>query len=72
MRNHTVTQSTADAPCMPMANGINSGFVPVRANESMVTTFDVLINDTKPIYMYCAQAKHCQEGMVMTINAGYG
>ncbi|KAM3071832.1 hypothetical protein ACMFMG_009689 [Clarireedia jacksonii] len=69
MRNHTVTQSTAEAPCMPIANAIHSGFVPVSANQTIVTTFDVPINDTKPIYMYCAQGKHCQEGMVMTINA---
>ncbi|PQE22057.1 extracellular serine-rich protein [Rutstroemia sp. NJR-2017a BBW] len=70
MRNHTVTQSSVEAPCMPIADAIHSGFVPVGANQTMVTTFDVTINDTKPIYMYCAQGKHCQEGMVMTINAG--
>ncbi|KAH8672490.1 hypothetical protein BGZ60DRAFT_280107 [Tricladium varicosporioides] len=28
----------------------------------------VVQDDTTPMYMYCAQAQHCQQGMVMTIN----
>ncbi|QDS72493.1 hypothetical protein FKW77_010058 [Venturia effusa] len=31
-------------------------------------TFTVNVQDTNPIMMYCAQAQHCQEGMVMVIN----
>jgi plastocyanin len=73
--NHTVTQSSFSAPCQPIqasdptAAGIHSGFVPVTANAPTVMTFDVPINDTEPMFIYCAQGPHCQLGMVMAINA---
>lgn len=73
--NHTVTQSTFDQPCQPVgananATGFHSGFIPAAASQSMgmVPTYTIMINDTKPIWAYCAQAKHCQNGMVMVIN----
>ena len=28
------------------------------------------INDTKPIWVYCRQAGHCQQGMVFAVNPG--
>jgi len=31
-------------------------------------TFTVNVADTNPIMVYCAQAQHCQQGMVMAIN----
>ncbi|RAL63289.1 hypothetical protein DID88_004365 [Monilinia fructigena] len=71
-RNHTVTQSTFESPCEPIDNAINSGFVPTAANQSMVTTFTMTVNSTAPMFMYCAQGKHCQAGMVLTINASNG
>ncbi|KAE9367873.1 hypothetical protein N431DRAFT_349719, partial [Stipitochalara longipes BDJ] len=73
--NHTVTQSTFAEPCQPIqasdasAAGIHSGFVPVSAGASTVMTFDVPVNDTKPLFIYCAQGPHCQLGMVMAVNA---
>lgn len=51
------------------AAGIHSGFVPVGKNNTEVVTFDVPVNDTMPMYIYCAQGPHCQLGMVMTVNA---
>jgi hypothetical protein len=30
--------------------------------------FMVPITDTDPMYIYCSQAQHCQQGMVMVIN----
>jgi hypothetical protein len=46
------------------------GFVPVTSGAAKVQTFNMVVqDDTTPIYMYCAQAQHCQQGMVMTINA---
>ncbi|KUJ19214.1 uncharacterized protein LY89DRAFT_683138 [Mollisia scopiformis] len=57
----------------PNAAGIHSGFVPGgSANETTVQTFDMPINDTTPMFIYCAQGPHCQLGMVMTINANNG
>lgn len=73
--NHTVTQSTFDQPCQPVADfsnvtGFHSGFMPVAASASqnMIPIFSVMITSTKPIWAYCAQARHCESGMVMVIN----
>lgn len=74
--NHTVTQSTFAAPCTPISmsntgvQGFHSGFQPADASsaQGMTSTFSVLVNDTKPMWAYCAQGKHCENGMVMVIN----
>jgi len=73
--NHTVTQSSFNEPCLPIqqsdpgAAGIHSGFIAVTGNDTTVQTFDVPVNDTKPMFIYCAQGPHCQLGMVMAVNA---
>jgi len=73
--NHTVTQSTFDQPCMPISmftnnTGIWSGFQPVKASEAQGTipTYTIMINNTNPLWFYCSQGKHCQNGMVMVVN----
>lgn len=80
-RNHTVTQSTQTSPCQPLGGnsssaaggaqlGIHSGFIPFDGGSAgVVGTFDVPVLDTKPMFLYCAQANHCQSGMVMVVNA---
>jgi plastocyanin len=73
--NHTVTQSTFSDACQPIqasdpaAGGIHSGFVPTTAGQATVPAFNMPINDTNPMFLYCAQGPHCQLGMVMAINA---
>lgn len=32
------------------------------------TIFQVTVNDTNPIYLYCTQVGHCQNGMAMIVN----
>jgi plastocyanin len=74
--NHTVTQSTFGAPCTPIGmtntnvTGFHSGFLPVAASAEMgmIPTYTIQVNDTNPIWMYCAKGPHCQNGMVMVIN----
>lgn len=71
--NHTVTQSTFDQPCQPIAlhsnvTGIFSGFQPVSATATETPVYTIQINNTTPIWLYCSQAKHCQNGMTMVIN----
>ncbi|KAK4111093.1 Cupredoxin [Canariomyces notabilis] len=73
--NHTVTQSTFDKPCQPIAmnsnvTGFHSGFLPVAASAAMgmVPTYTIQINNTNPLWLYCAQGRHCEQGMVMVIN----
>jgi plastocyanin len=69
--NHTVTSGSFFNGCQPSTPLLfNSNFVLVAANAGPDTypTFDVQITNTAPIAVYCAQAQHCQSGMVMTIN----
>ncbi|KAK3899358.1 Cupredoxin [Staphylotrichum tortipilum] len=73
--NHTVTQSTFDQPCQPIgmhsnATGFHSGFLPAAASaaQGMIPTYTIQINNTNPLWLYCAQGKHCENGMVMVIN----
>ncbi|KAL8641429.1 MAG: hypothetical protein Q9228_001748 [Teloschistes exilis] len=73
-KNHSVVQSTFDQPCQPVKNnmpstmGFFSGFMPVKANASMMPSYTIMVNDTKPIWYYCSQGDHCQDGMVGVIN----
>jgi hypothetical protein len=47
---------------------------PVAANvTSDFPTFQITINDTKPVWGYCGQTGHCQQGMVFGFNTpSYG
>ena len=70
---HTVTQSSFDNPCVPLGfpsnlTGIHSGSMPVKAGDATVPTYTVSVKDDKPMWLYCATAKHCQGGMVMVVN----
>ena len=64
---HSVAQSTFDKPCVATENGIWSNFIPAPDGEAN-RTFTVTINDTKPIWLYCSRARHCQGGMAMVVN----
>ncbi|KAF8511556.1 hypothetical protein BU17DRAFT_77499 [Hysterangium stoloniferum] len=76
---HTVTQATFDTPCVPLnvssngaKNGFDSGFITVGTNPTALPTFNITVNDTDPIWAYCAVPAiptHCQAGMVFSINA---
>jgi plastocyanin len=66
-QNHTATAGTPGQGCTPSGK-FNSGFVPIAAGTNPGSTFDVAITDKNPITVYCAQAQHCQVGMVMVIN----
>ncbi|KAF4436389.1 extracellular serine-rich protein [Fusarium austroafricanum] len=70
--NHTVTQSSEDSPCQPLgatqAGMIHSGHIPFEDGQTTVGTFSVPLNNTDPIYLYCATGPHCQIGQVMAIN----
>ncbi|KAI4209279.1 MAG: hypothetical protein LQ351_007779 [Letrouitia transgressa] len=73
-KNHSVVQSTFDQPCVPISNvmpekqGFFSGFMPVKPTDAMMPSFMIVVNDTKPIWFYCSQGDHCQDGMVGVIN----
>jgi len=75
VKNHTVTQSSFAAPCLPLTNattgakGFDSGFFPVAAGVTDFPTWSLTINDTAPIWAYCRQANHCGSGMVFAVNS---
>jgi len=76
VKNHTVTQSSFSAPCMPLTDktngtriGFDSGYFPVAADATTFPTWSITINDTAPMWAYCAQANHCGAGMVFAINS---
>ncbi|MCJ1484704.1 hypothetical protein MMC06_004877 [Schaereria dolodes] len=67
-QNHSVVQAAFDAPCQPISNNaFYSGYVPSQGGEAS-TSFVLTINDTTPLWFYCSQGKHCQNGMVGVIN----
>lgn len=78
-KNHTVTQSAFDDPCMKLPNykGFDSGFRPVPAGTAaaQLPQFNVTVTTTDPIWFYCQQKaagaalSHCQQGMNGAINA---
>jgi len=68
-KNHTVTQSNFATPCSPNG-GLNSGFMPVAADATTFPNWQVTVQDTKPMWFYCAQTGHCPAGMVFAINPG--
>lgn len=74
-RNHSIAQSSFDAPCSPLAQsatsnstGFWSGFMPVTAEDTMMPVFTIDVKSTAPSWFYCATGKHCQAGMVGVIN----
>ncbi|TFK63702.1 hypothetical protein BDN72DRAFT_847335 [Pluteus cervinus] len=67
-KNHTVTQSAFNTPCVPLPGGISSGFNPVTPGMNPLPTFQVHVTDNNPIWIHCEQVNHCPSGMVFAIN----
>lgn len=67
---HSVTQSTFDSPCAPVANGTGfwSGAITTSGSGSNTNVFTLTINDTNPIWFYCGTPSHCGFGMTGVIN----
>ncbi|TDL27627.1 hypothetical protein BD410DRAFT_762738 [Rickenella mellea] len=73
-KNHTVTRSSFENPCspLPQPDGFDSGFQPVADTDTTgpFPTALFVVPDTNPVWVYCRQANHCQQGMVFAINPG--
>ncbi|KAF8061473.1 hypothetical protein FPV67DRAFT_1422875 [Lyophyllum atratum] len=67
--DHSVTQSSFNAPCTYLAAtdnttaGFDSGLQSAKSFSINIT------DDTKPIWFHCKQIAHCGMGMVGSINA---
>ncbi|KIK95730.1 hypothetical protein PAXRUDRAFT_826712 [Paxillus rubicundulus Ve08.2h10] len=70
--NHTATQSTLANPCSMVPGGFDSGYMPVAASNTNgpFPAAEFTVQDTNPVWVYCKQANHCQQGMVFAINPG--
>jgi plastocyanin len=72
--NHTITQSTFSNPCTRLTApnpGIDSGFLPVSANDTTIPQYSFTVdNATAPLWFYCKQGAgaHCRAGMVFAVN----
>ncbi|EJD42809.1 hypothetical protein AURDEDRAFT_168053 [Auricularia subglabra TFB-10046 SS5] len=65
---HSVSQSGgANVPCVQLEAGFDSAFVSA-ANGQQVWELTI-DDDTKPIWFFCKQGAHCQQGMAGVINA---
>ncbi|KAG8756966.1 hypothetical protein FRC14_002505 [Serendipita sp. 396] len=62
--SHTATQSSLVNPCVHATGGFDSGTL----NSGQ--TYQITVNDTNPIWVYCMMPGHCRSGMVFAINAG--
>jgi len=70
--NHTATQSTLQNPCQQVSGGFDSGFIPVPSTNTAgpFPIAQFAVQDTNPVWVFCRQANHCQQGMVFAINPG--
>ncbi|KAI0725184.1 Cupredoxin [Fomitopsis betulina] len=70
--NHTVSQSSLDNPCQLADGGFDSGFVPVASNntDGPFQAAQYTVTDESPVWIFCRQANHCQQGMVFAVNPG--
>jgi len=67
--NHTVTQSTFMTPCAMMPMGSDTGFNQVvAAGATTFPTYNYTVATTSPLWFYCRQGTHCQQGMVFAVN----
>ncbi len=66
---HSVAQSSFAKPCEPLntTSFFSGGFT--TASGVNANTFTITVNDTKPIWFYCAAPGHCGKGMAGVINA---
>ncbi len=67
--------STLDCECVPCSAQRDTpscrASVPVPDEQtSNFTVAKFTVSDTTPIWVYCRQANHCQQGMVFAINPG--
>jgi plastocyanin len=68
--NHTVTQSTAANLCT--RKDLTTSFASGSHAGAQNFSFTVMVNDTAPIWFFCAVPNHCTKGMYGVINGPPG
>ncbi|TAQ88880.1 hypothetical protein B7494_g2817 [Chlorociboria aeruginascens] len=74
--NHSVVRAEYKNSCIPYEDtggnkqGFFSGFRPTTVGTTDLSNFQVRVNDTAPIFYYCAAPDACiKEGMIGVVNA---
>ncbi|KAM3086830.1 hypothetical protein ACMFMG_000953 [Clarireedia jacksonii] len=73
-QNHSVARAEYKQPCIPYEYtgagkvGFWSGFEPIAIVSNTPPIFNLLINDTEPIFFYCSAPGACMDGMIGVIN----
>ena len=68
--SHSIVRTSFEDPCNPSYSGAGNFYSGVISDitDTSRNNFYVHVNDTAPIYYYCAVAEHCQKGMVGIVN----
>ncbi|KAK7054644.1 phosphatidylinositol-3-phosphatase ymr1 [Paramarasmius palmivorus] len=70
-KNHSVTQSTFDNPCVFKDQGVDSGFLKVDTNATEIPSWSFQIDSTDALWFFCAQMSTglaTAKGMVFALN----
>ncbi|UNI16119.1 hypothetical protein JDV02_002587 [Purpureocillium takamizusanense] len=68
-QSHSVTQSSFAKPCVAMAGGMDSGFVPnPNGTVSPPPKVAMQVMTTDATWFYCKQQGHCGKGMAFSLN----
>lgn len=68
-QQHNVVLGNKDKACTPATSGgFYSGTMKVDSGSTGKQVFQVMVNSTDPMYIYCGVAKHCENGMTAIIN----
>lgn len=60
---HSASESTLTDPCTKKSGGFDSG-------QLTGGTYQVTLNSTDPVWVYCNVGGHCRAGMVFAVNPG--
>lgn len=70
--NHTLTQSSLEAPCVPAAE-FDSGFKNFNSHQQDEISLTLTVTSLEPQWFFCKQenpSSHCHAGIVFAINPG--
>ncbi|MCJ1268085.1 hypothetical protein MMC22_007971, partial [Lobaria immixta] len=71
--NHSVARAEFEKPCVPIEStgpgkvGFWSGFRPAGVNSENPPIFQVRVNDTQPVFFYCAAPASCLKNQMLGV-----
>ncbi|GJE94574.1 cupredoxin domain-containing protein [Phanerochaete sordida] len=66
---HSATQSTFDNPCTAMSGGFDTGVHETGwVSSSTGDSFNLVVNDTQPLWFFSSVGDDCKQGMVLAVN----